>query len=90
MARRRNGISSDIPSATWSRVSEMRTFFAHQSVGGNLLAGIRSCSGVTGPPSLPIVGIGRHHFRMEQCCRAGYVGQKDTAFRTAACSTAEP
>ncbi len=33
---------------TWSRVSEMRTFFAHQSVGGTLLAGIRNCSSETG------------------------------------------
>ena len=46
-----------VPDSTWKRVSAIRTFFAHQSVGGNLLAGVRDLQDREGAARLPIVDI---------------------------------
>ncbi len=48
-----------VPSSTWARVSAIRTFFAHQSVGGNLLAGVRDLQEREGAATLPIVDVGK-------------------------------
>jgi len=47
-----------VPDSTWKRVSAIRTFFAHQSVGGNLLAGVRDLQEREGAARLPVVDIG--------------------------------
>ena len=48
-----------VPPGTWSRVRAIRTFFAHQSVGGNLIAGVRDLQERDAVATLPIVDIGK-------------------------------
>jgi hypothetical protein len=47
-----------VPDSTWAQVSAIRTFFAHQSVGGNLLAGVQDLQERHGAATLPVVDIG--------------------------------
>lgn len=58
-AAEEKGHALTVASSTWSRVSTIRTFFAHQSVGNNLLAGVRDLQQRDRTTSLPIVDIGQ-------------------------------
>lgn len=48
-----------VPHGTWARVSAIRTLFAHQSVGSNLLDGVRDLREREGSTTLPIVEVGK-------------------------------
>ena len=47
----------NVPSTTWARVNATRTFFAHQSLGGNLLAGVHDLQQRDHATTLPVVDI---------------------------------
>ena len=64
-----------VAGSTWSRVSGLRTFFAHQSVGGNLLAGVRDLEQREGVTTLPIVDIGKASVPSGPVLAHLYVGQ---------------
>jgi hypothetical protein len=64
-----------VPQHTWARVSAIRTFFAHQSVGGNLLAGVRDLQDRHGVATLPIVDIGKSAVPDGPVLAHLYVGQ---------------
>jgi hypothetical protein len=68
-----------VPDSTWKRVSAIRTFFAHQSVGGNLLAGVRDLQEREGAARLPIVDIGKTAVPGGQALESGFGDTLDVA-----------
>ena len=64
-----------VPTTTWARVSEMRTFFAHQSVGGNLLAGVQDLQRRDDATALRIVDIAKTSVPGGPVLAHLYVGQ---------------
>jgi hypothetical protein len=64
-----------VPTTTWARVSEMRTFFAHQSVGGNLLAGVQDLQRRDSATAIPIVDIAKTSVPGGPVLAHLYVGQ---------------
>ena len=71
----RKGHHVMIPTATWARVSEMRTFFAHQSVGGNLLEGVQDLQRRDHATALPIVDVAKASVPSGPVLAHLYVGQ---------------
>ena len=65
----------NVPTTTWARVSAVRTFFAHQSVGGNLLAGVQDLQQRDHVSALPIVDIGKTSAPSGPVLAHLYVGQ---------------
>jgi hypothetical protein len=63
-----------VPSTTWARVSTTRTFFAHQSVGGNLLAGVQDLQ-QRDHTTLPVVDIAKTSVPSGGVLAHVYVGQ---------------
>jgi hypothetical protein len=64
----------NVPATTWARMRAIRTFFAHQSVGGNLLAGVQDLQR-DHAMSLPIVDIGKSSVPPGAVLAHLYVGQ---------------
>lgn len=60
---------------TWARVNALRTFFAHQSVGSNLLAGVRDLQVRERNTTLPIVEVGKTAVPAGPVLAHLYVGQ---------------
>jgi len=69
------GLPVKVPATTWAHVSEIRTFFAHQSVGGNLLAGVQDLQQRDHVTTLPIVDIGKTSVPSGAVLAHLYVGQ---------------
>ena len=65
----------NVPATTWARVGAIRTFFAHQSVGGNLLAGVHDLQQRDHATTLPIVDIGKTSAPSGAVLAHLYVGQ---------------
>jgi hypothetical protein len=64
-----------VPGSTLAHVSAIRTFFAHQSVGGNLLDGVRDLQEREERTTLPIVDIGNTPLPTGPVLAHLYVGQ---------------
>ena len=69
------GHQVNVPATTWARVSAIRTFFAHQSVGGNLIAGVQDLQQRDRATTLPIVDIGKTSVPSGAVLAHLYVGQ---------------
>jgi hypothetical protein len=65
----------NVTTTTWARVSAIRTFFAHQSVGGNLIAGVQDLQQRNHATTLPIVDISKASVPAGAVLAHLYVGQ---------------
>src|SRR5437868_1857683 len=55
MAASQPASPSEVPAAPWSQLHEARVYFGHQSVGGNIVEGLRGLAATAGDSALRIV-----------------------------------